>query len=209
MVINFRDSTPLYQQIVQHIRAQILAGDVQVGDKVPTQHEMAKAYDVSLITVKKALAELTREGILFSRVGKGTYVAQKPINSKFSKTLTFGLVLRDFDSPYFSQIVRSVEASMRVKEGHLLLSTSSNKEENEDKEIARYRDLGVHGLIIASMTRSYKASRALKQLHNDRFPYVVVSYISDEDINYIGTDHEYGAFLATNHLLAIGYDKIG
>jgi LacI family transcriptional regulator len=67
----------------------------------------------------------------------------------------------------------------------------------------------VSGLIIASMSREYIASPVIRKLHRDNFPYVVVSYIADEDIAYVGTDHEEGAFLATQHLIELGYRKIG
>ncbi len=209
MGIDLQDATPLYQQIVNDIKSQISAGSLVVGDKMPSQNELARVYDVSLITVKRALAELINEGVLFSRVGKGTYVARKPPAGGLTEHVTIGLVLRDLQSPYFSRIVRSVEGEVSERGFNLLVSTSANQVEKEEGQIYHYRKMGVHGLIIASMTRQYRASGALRELHAENFPYVVVSYIADEDINYVGTDHEYGAYLATEHLIKMGYRSIG
>lgn len=209
MGINLQDATPLYQQIVNDIKSQISAGLLSVGEKMPSQNELARTYDVSLITVKRALAELINEGVLFSRVGKGTYVARKPPTGKLTEHVTIGLVLRDLQSPYFSRIVRSVEGEVSERGFNLLVSTSANQVEKEEGQIYHYRHIGVHGMIIASMTRQYRASGALRELHAENFPYVVVSYIADEDINYVGTDHEYGAYLATEHLIKMGYQSIG
>lgn len=209
MGIDLRDATPLYQQIIKDLKSKINTGELKIGGQVPSQHQMAKEYDVSLITVKKALAEMIREGVLFSRVGKGTYVARKPIKVDFSGNITFGLVLRDLKNPYFSRIVESIEEKVSHYGGNLLLATSSNRAEKEESQILHYRRIGVHGLLIASMTRQYRASPALRELHDDHFPYVVVSYIVDRDINYVGTDHELGAFLAGKHLIGLGYQRIG
>ncbi len=209
MGIDLKDSTPLYQQIVNDIKLKINGGALSVGDKIPSQNELARTYDVSLITVKKALAELINETVLFSRVGKGTYVARKPQTGGFNEHLTFGMVLRDLQSPYFSRIVRSVEEAVSGMGFNLLVSTSANQVEKEEGQIYHYRKTGVQGMIIASMTRQYRASGALRELHTSKFPYVVVSYIADEDINYVGTDHKYGAYLATSHLINLGYKTIG
>jgi DNA-binding LacI/PurR family transcriptional regulator len=59
------------------------------------------------------------------------------------------------------------------------------------------------------MSREYIASPVIRKLHRENFPYVVVSYIADEDIAYVGTDHEEGAFIATQHLIKLGYREIG
>ncbi len=209
MSIDLKDSMPLYQQIVNDIKAQINADMLSIGDKIPSQNELSRAYDVSLITVKRALAELINDGILFSRVGKGTYVARKPRSGGFSEHVTIGLVLRDLQSPYFSRIARGVEKEVSARGFNLLVSTSANQMEKEESQIYHYRKIGVHGMIIASMTRQYRASGALRELHAAKFPYVAVSYMVDEDINYVGTDHEYGAYLAAEHLIESGYKTIG
>ncbi|MDZ7332329.1 MAG: GntR family transcriptional regulator, partial [candidate division KSB1 bacterium] len=76
MAIDFTDPRPLYLQIVDTIKEKIESGELQPGDQISSQNELAQEYGVSLITVKKALTELILEGVLFSRVGKGTFVAQ-------------------------------------------------------------------------------------------------------------------------------------
>ena len=59
------------------------------------------------------------------------------------------------------------------------------------------------------MTHKYKANPIIRQLENDNYPYVVVSYITDPDICFVGTDHEEGGFIATEHLIQNGYKRIG
>ena len=75
MGIDFRNPQPLHKQIHQDLVNNIQVGNLKVGDKLKTQYELVKKYDVSLITVKRALSDLINEGILYARVGKGTFVA--------------------------------------------------------------------------------------------------------------------------------------
>jgi DNA-binding transcriptional MocR family regulator len=63
-------ATPLYQQVAADLRRRIVAGALPVGARVPPHRELAQLYDVSLITINKALAGLVSEGVLHSRVGR-------------------------------------------------------------------------------------------------------------------------------------------
>ncbi|MDZ7355155.1 MAG: GntR family transcriptional regulator [candidate division KSB1 bacterium] len=210
MGIDFNTPTPLYRQIADDIKARIASGQMKVGDQLGSQQELAREYSVSLITVKKALADLIHEGVLFSRVGKGTYVAaRKRVAIDLSRHKTIGLVLRDLKSPFFSLILHSVEEKASEKGYNLLLSNSGDRLDKEESQIRHFRQIGVSGLIIASMSRIYRATNSIRKLHQENFPYVFVSYMEDEDIFYVGTDHEYGAHLATEHLIKLGHYRIG
>jgi len=207
--IDFTKPVPLYQQIVSDIIKQIESGALHANDSVGSHSELAKAYDVSLITIKKALNELINKKYLYSRVGKGTYVSRQSVDIDFSKGNTIGIVLRDLNSPFFARIVESVEKQVSEIGCNLLVSTSSNSREKESKQINKYLKIGVSGLILTSITHETHVSGLIRKLHSDNFPYVVVAYTEDEDINYIGVDHELGARLATEHLINLGYKKLG
>jgi GntR family transcriptional regulator len=68
-------SGPLYQQIVDSIKREVLADRLTAGSALPSYRALAEQLLVSLITVKRAYEELEREGITFSRQGLGTFVA--------------------------------------------------------------------------------------------------------------------------------------
>jgi len=209
MGIDFSDPMPLYKQVAADIRNQITSGKLQSGDRLPSQRELADEYEVSLITVKKAISELNSEGILYSRVGKGTFVNQRKRRREISSHQVIGVVLSDLKSPYFSLIINGVEKRASEEGYHILLSNSSGQQEKEESQISQFLDLGADGLVIASMSHEYRANQTIWRLHNDGFPYVVVSYIADEEIYHVGTDHETGAYLATEHLISQGYEHIG
>jgi GntR family transcriptional regulator len=68
---------PLYQQIVDGIKREVLANRLTAGSALPSYRALAEQLLVSLITVKRAYEELEREGITFSRQGLGTFVAAR------------------------------------------------------------------------------------------------------------------------------------
>ncbi len=71
--------SPLYFRIQQVILEQIQAGQLQPGAQLPSEADLARQYQVSRITAKRALDELVRQGRAFRQQGRGTFVAQARI----------------------------------------------------------------------------------------------------------------------------------
>jgi DNA-binding LacI/PurR family transcriptional regulator len=208
--VNLVNPAHLYEQIVDDLKGKIAAGELKPGDRIETQAELARKYKVSLITVKNALALLVNEGLLFSRAGKGTFVLEAPRkNAMLGSHKTIGLVLQDLNHPYFSMIVQSVEERAYEMGFNVLVSGSSGNIEKEENQIEKFSTTGVDGLVIASLSLEYRATGYIQKLHEANFPYVMVSYIHDPDFWYVGTDHELGGYMATEHLLKTGYRTIG
>jgi GntR family transcriptional regulator len=71
-------SGPLYQQLRNHINATIVSGEMKAGEPLPSEREIAEIADVSRITVRKAVQELVKEGLVVQKQGSGTTVAPQP-----------------------------------------------------------------------------------------------------------------------------------
>ena len=209
MKIDINDPTPFYEQIEKIIRYDIRKGIIKDGDKLGSHNELSKKYNVSLITIKKALSNLIKEGILIGRTGKGTFVSSGKNKLDISKHKSIGLVLRDLNHPFFSPIVKSVERKVSELGYNLLLASSSGDIEKEENQIAHFRRIGVSGLIIASMSLDYQATDYIKRLQETNFPYIMVSYMHDPDYWYVGIEQEQGGYLAAKHLIKLGYKTIG
>ena len=81
ILISNASADPIYEQIAQQIRAQILSGDLSEGELLPSIRKLAQDLQISVITTKRAYEELEREGFLNTVGGKGTFVAAK--NAEF------------------------------------------------------------------------------------------------------------------------------
>lgn len=65
----------MYLQIIEQIRRRIAVGDWKPGHEIPSIRALAAATRVSVITVKRAYLELEHEGVIVTRQGRGTFVA--------------------------------------------------------------------------------------------------------------------------------------
>ncbi|MGH2363366.1 MAG: GntR family transcriptional regulator [Chloroflexota bacterium] len=69
---------PRYLRIARRLRAGIEGGVYVAGQRLPSQRELSKQFDVTPMTLRQALQLLEGEGLLVSRQGAGTYVAARP-----------------------------------------------------------------------------------------------------------------------------------
>lgn len=67
---------PLYNQLKELLRGQILDGSYAPLSRMPSENELGTLYQVSRITVRQALNDLQKEGLIFKIHGKGTFVAK-------------------------------------------------------------------------------------------------------------------------------------
>ena len=72
--LNYRDSRPIYSQIADNFRAQIRAGVLAEGDKLPSVRELASSLAINPNTIQRAYHELEEEGWIASVSGKGSFV---------------------------------------------------------------------------------------------------------------------------------------
>ena len=75
--ISQTDARPMYLQIMEQIRQRIAVGDWAPGKELPSIRSLAASLRVSVITVKRAYEELETEGVIVTRHGKGSFVADR------------------------------------------------------------------------------------------------------------------------------------
>lgn len=75
IIINNSSMTPIYEQVVEQIKAMILSEELEEGDILPSVRSLSKELKISALTVKKAYDNLEAEGFAVTVHGKGTYVA--------------------------------------------------------------------------------------------------------------------------------------
>ena len=74
-LLRAESASPLYAQLMERLRMDILGGVYPVGERIPPEHELETRYSVSRVTVRRALQELTSAGLLERKQGKGTFVS--------------------------------------------------------------------------------------------------------------------------------------
>lgn len=80
---------PVYIKIHNELRRDIEAGKWQIGERIPSERDLAVSFHVSRMTLRQAIQTLVEEGILERRVGAGTYVASQKVSEKVSGVTSF------------------------------------------------------------------------------------------------------------------------
>jgi GntR family transcriptional regulator len=85
---------PLHHQVYADLKSALDAGDYRPGDRLPPERQLAERYGCSLITVRRALMELTREQRIERTRGRGTFVLHPRIDRDLVEPLSFTQEMR-------------------------------------------------------------------------------------------------------------------
>ncbi len=116
---------PLHHQVYLDLRATLDNGEWRPGDLLPPERQLAERYGCSLITVRRALSELTREGRIQRTRGRGTTVLPQRIERDFGGTLSFTEEMQDRGLDPETRLIGArpesagevVAASLRIEPG--------------------------------------------------------------------------------------------
>jgi len=93
---------PLYEQVVELVEARIIDGEFRIGDRLPTENELAAIYMVSRTVIREAMKILKEKGWVETRVGKGTFVVHNMAKSVQS---SFDVAIRMKPEDRFSHLI--------------------------------------------------------------------------------------------------------
>ena len=77
LFIDNKSGAPIYEQLYTQIKNQILSGELQPEEAMPSIRGLARDLRISVITTKRAYEELEREGFIVTMTGRGSFVAAK------------------------------------------------------------------------------------------------------------------------------------
>ncbi len=124
-------SSPLYHQLMQRISDDIEKGTYPIGSRIPPEHELEETYQVSRVTVRRALSELTAEGLLERKQGKGTFVSAPRISQDLKSIHSFHDSCRQNGVRPTTRVIHVMEvpadsadiADLSVREGDRVVET--------------------------------------------------------------------------------------
>ncbi len=200
------DLLPLFQKV--RIELEYAFSAMQIGDRIPTEHEIAQTYDVSRVTARKALEAFRKEGVVKSYQGRGSFLAKKPDRPLAAgvKTRLIGIVVPDAQDQ-LSQIIGGVEAKASALNYHIILSHDQSDPKLQAEQI-RNLAAKVEGLLIypnREATERPDFLKALKQINEHGMPIVLLDrYIPGINLPCVMTDNIRGMYEATEHMICCG-----
>jgi GntR family transcriptional regulator len=78
ITIDLRSDIPIYIQIVEQVRQQVVAGGLKPGDQLPTVRALASDLRINFNTVSRAYRLLDEAGVISTQQGRGTYILEMP-----------------------------------------------------------------------------------------------------------------------------------
>jgi GntR family transcriptional regulator of arabinose operon len=197
-----------YQQIIDYYKNYIEHHELNDGDLLPSESDVAKEFDFSRDTVRRALEELEKNKRVSRERGKGTFF-RDPKKSVQEKRVA---VITTYLSNYiFPNIISGIEEVVSSKHYTLNLANTDNDPDKERKHLRKVIDNGIDGLIIEPTKSALNSPNMdlYRELKEKNIPFVMLNaYYRELDPSYAIVNDYQGGYKATQYLLQLGHKNI-
>ncbi|UCD28690.1 MAG: GntR family transcriptional regulator [Planctomycetota bacterium] len=199
---------PLYRSITDTLRQQLMDGDLAAGARMPALRELAKKFNVSTITIRQALRVLEQEGRLHCIPGVGSFVRPTLPRETATEQITVAFVTIEIEGAYTSEIAHSIEEECQQRGWGMQLFNAQGFPHLEARNLSRLAKTGANAAIIVPVSDNENLEEMVRLKLAD-FPFVLVDRsIPGLKVDVVASDHEKGAYMATDYLLSQGHRKI-
>ncbi|KRL61562.1 transcription regulator [Latilactobacillus fuchuensis DSM 14340 = JCM 11249] len=191
-----------YLQIFETLKSQIWTGEYVAGQQLPSENELAKTYQVSRITSKRALQELADIGLVERHQGSGTFVRRA--FKHYPRTNQLLLVIPFASESGLGDYITGVKEILAPLQQSLVVI------ENKDFTFTTVADLATQydGLIYYPQNLAAELPQ-INQLLLHHFPFVLIDKTATNlPVPSVVSDNTQGGYLATNTLIEAGHQNI-
>lgn len=222
----------LYQQIKEAFMQQIRDGRLSANDRLPTERELMKQYQVSRITVSKALQELKEEGIIIRHPGKGSFVAPSaaavhsgsqtapfipdkspdtalslPDSQELMQMKEIACIFPSANDQFALSIINGIQAAFPPSE-YICNVIQSHYSQKENYILQRCMNTGVSGIILFPDDQLFYSNQVLSMKLNN-YPFVLVDKrLKRLETSYVIEDNQTAGELCLKHLYELGHRSI-
>ncbi len=201
---------PKYVQISDSVRKGLKEGRWLPGEKLPPCREFVKRFEVTPVTVWKALDELGKEGLVHRIQGKGTFVSEQP---RSLRTELIGVALRTRGDSFGITFDAMVQHLKQHNCTAMLFDMEGQPDTLHDDWRAHFSALLRNDVRSLIMEGAIYQPFAYLQAHEDELPPLTFIRVFESDIHFaransIVSDWEMGGYLGARELLQAGFDKL-
>ncbi len=203
-----------YNIVKKAIMSKILDGTFQPNQKISSESELMKTFNVSRHTIRLAIGELVSQGWLYREQGAGTFCVDRTAkegsnNGRNSKNIA---ILTTYISDYiFPSIIRGAESYLSEHDYHVTLFSTNNDHEYEKRFLERIITQQYDGVIVEPTKSAFANPNINYYLNLERLniPYIMINAYYDElEPIHIVMDDERGGYIQTEHLIKQGHHNI-
>lgn len=217
--------TPLYQKIQDYIRELIATEGLRTGDRIPTEKELMKRFNVSKITVVNAMVGLANDSIITRVPGKGSFVSSgepaeaeeaapsAPVISEERApikggTRIIGLVMPSIYDYFAIRLIEGVQRALGEKGYRTMILLSDGDVEKEKEAFKTLMEMGSEGLLVFPVDEENYNEEILSMKFSG-YPFVLIDrFLPGVETNYIAADGRLGTSLAVDYLWELGHREI-
>ncbi|MBN1670595.1 MAG: substrate-binding domain-containing protein [Kiritimatiellae bacterium] len=198
---------PLYARVKREIKARIARGDYPARERLPSQVALCKVFEVSQITIRRAIEELVSEGILLARPGSGTYVVDSGREERRNAAQsTVAIFFRDIVGgyPLLRLLITSVREACGAL-GHRVQLLELPEDPAAMSATLSHVAAGVAGALLPSPVDI----QVMARLREHAIPYVLLQNDLSDGFSYcVATDYASGIMDAALHLVEQGCRRL-
>lgn len=199
-----------YYVLMKYLKNDITCGKIKPGEKIPSENELSRQFNVSRHTVRKAISILENEGLLEATHGLGTFCTKRHCNAVNSNNIA---VITTYISDYiFPRLIQGMDDVLKEHGYSIILKNTGNSQKNEARALEDILTKNIDGLIIEpSKSEIYcKHIHHYETLDSMNIPYVFIqgTYPQMKDRPNIIVDDVEGAYLLTRYLISLEHRNI-
>lgn len=202
-----------YEKVKENLKKLIKTGKYKSGDKLPTESELMKKYNVSRYTIRRAAGELENEHYIYRIQGGGMYVDdwKKKKKRALVNTKMIGIVTTHLADYIFPRIISGIDKVLSENGYSLILSNTHNNPEEERKALQRMIDNQVSGIIIEPTQSALDNPNMdiYKKIEEDGIPAMLINaHYPNLNLPYLEVDDRKAEQEMTNYLIKMGHKRI-
>lgn len=204
--IDRNSKIPLHLQLADILRQKMKDGAIQPGDKLMSETEMVKHYDVARLTVREALNHLVNEGLIEKQHGRGSFC--KNISSRRNID-----VLLDMNEHYFvPYYMQSISSVLESHNANLIAGDTKNSNAEIVRKLETIALRGSDGVILQGCPSldvdKTTLAAALGKLAQLQIPIIIIDYDYEiDEVHYAVMDEIKVGHLAAEHFKHCGHKK--
>lgn len=209
------DLAPSYALVAREIHQML--SQMEVDERLMSERRLSEKLGVSRVTLRRSLDYFQRKGILRTRPGGGTWLAQ-PVQAlsapRQPQSRIIGLLVETVENAMIARIVRGLEKCASEKGYHLAIAHDYGDMDHQLSQLRRMKESDIAGVAIfpdshhdVGRPEFLEAVRDL--MSSDTQLVLIDRYVPGVSVPCILSDNVRGAYLATEHMILSGYRRLG
>ena len=209
--INNESAEPLFIQVKKFILKELQSRNLKLGEKIPSENQFCQASETSIRTVRRALGELEKDGVIFRRQGRGSFLKDLKLASHTGTLKRIGIFFCDLEfllRPSFSLMIKGMEQAAPEFDYALNLFAVGRRFDNT-ASLSRLANLVPLNEISGAILISPMKKDDIIELRERSLPIVTMHNYKSIHTDVASGDFVAAADIGLNYLSKNGHRRIG